>query len=83
MHLKGEVYTWAEVVPYPEKGDVLLDGGWDNFKEVKEGQKMGTVDGEPIFAPVDGYMIFPNYTRVKVQDTVRPKEPLSFDEENS
>jgi predicted deacylase len=72
--IKGDVFTWAEVVPYPENGDVELDRGWDNFKEIKEGQKMGSVDGEPILAPCDGYMIFPNYTRVKIQDTGRPKE---------
>lgn len=71
---KGEVYTWAEVVPYPEEGQVELDRGWDNFKEIKEGQRMGTLDGAEMTAPCDGYMIFPNYTKVTHQNPVRPKE---------
>jgi succinylglutamate desuccinylase len=72
--LKGDVYTWEQVVPYPEHGEVFLDSGWDNFKSVKEGKRMGTVDGKELYAPCDGFMIFPNYTKIAPKDLSRPKE---------
>ena len=70
----GEIYTWANVVPYPESGRVLLDQGWDNFKTISKGQRMGMIDSSILEAPCDGYMIFPNYTIVGSSDTIRPKE---------
>lgn len=56
-----EIYTWAGVVPWPEEGFVDLDEGWTNFKPVEAGQRMGTVDGKPLVAPVGGRMLFPKY----------------------
>ncbi len=56
-----ELYTWAEIMPWPETGMVDLDEGWTNFKDVEEGQRLGTVDGKPLLAPVGGRMLFPKY----------------------
>ncbi len=56
-----ELYTWAQIVAWPERGFVDLDEGWTNFREVTEGQRLGTVDGEPLLAPVSGRMLFPKY----------------------
>lgn len=38
-----------------------LKEGFENFQSVKAGDIMGSVDGEPIEAPIDGKVIFPKY----------------------
>lgn len=71
-HADAEIYTWAEVLPYPE-GDAFLDDGWENFNFVKKGQRLGYQDGEEILAPVSGPILFPKYIR-EASNGVRPKE---------
>lgn len=69
----GDIYTWEQVVSYPEQGVVSLDEGWDNFSPIKQGQRMGTAGSQPFYAPASGYMIFPNYTPL-VAGARRPAE---------
>jgi succinylglutamate desuccinylase len=71
-----ELYTWAEVVPWPAKGVVTLEPGWDNFAEVKAGQRLGTVDGVALAALKAGRMLFPKYLTPEQQAalTSRPTE---------
>jgi succinylglutamate desuccinylase len=71
-----ELYTWAEVVAWPESGVVTLEPGWDNFAEVSAGQKLGTVDGKPLLAPKAGRMLFPKYLTPEQQRALasRPTE---------
>lgn len=71
----GEVYTWADIVPFPAAGKVQLDEGWHNFKPILKGQKMGAHDSFDLLASSDGYMMFPNYTEVSENQTLaRPSE---------
>lgn len=65
------IYTWEEVIPYPE-GDAKLDEGWYNFKQVEKGQRLGEVNGQDLVAPVSGPVIFPKYLRQAGES--RPKE---------
>lgn len=71
---KGEIYTWAEIVTYPQEGLVELDEGWDNFDKIEAGQRMGSMNSEEMIAPRSGYMIFPNYTKINSSMQCRPKE---------
>ncbi len=67
----GEIYTWAKVYGYPE-GDVVLEPGWENFKEVKTGQKIGSINGESILSDHDGRILFASYPRNDV--STKPAE---------
>jgi hypothetical protein len=58
---KAPVYTWAEIVPYPDTGAPVLDPGWHNFKLVNQGQRIGSFDGRELLAPVTGPVLFPKY----------------------
>lgn len=66
-----EIYTWAEVLPFPN-GDAKLDEGWYNFRKVEKGQRMGEVNGEDLLAPIGGPILFPKY--IHHPEQARPKE---------
>lgn len=57
-----EIYTWGEVVAWPD-GEASLDEGWYNFKEVKAGERLGVVDGQALFAQASGPVLFPKYPK--------------------
>jgi succinylglutamate desuccinylase len=59
-HTPGEIYTFAETIPWPD-GHVQLDPGWNNFMPITKGQRLGTRDNTPILAPTSGFMLFPKY----------------------
>lgn len=58
---EAEIYTWGEVLPFPEKG--CLDEGWHNFRSVEKGQKIGTCKDGDLKAGVSGKILFPKYLR--------------------
>jgi len=70
----GVVYTWSEVVSYPE-GEVLLNEGIHNFDELKQGENFGVCDGKNLSAATGGVVMFPKY--IKSGDP-RPKELIRF-----
>lgn len=72
----GELYTWAEIAPWPERGYVELRADWNNFDRVQLGEVIGTIDQEPILAQNAGRMLFPKYLTREEQAalTVRPTE---------
>lgn len=72
----GELYTWSDVIRWPDEGIVELREGWNNFSVVKEGEVLGTVDGQPLVARHGGRILFPKYlTRdQQAQLTTRPTE---------
>ena len=57
----GSIYTWAEIVPYPQTGKPVLDAGWHNFAPVAQGQRIGSFAGKDICAGESGFMLFPKY----------------------
>jgi succinylglutamate desuccinylase len=71
-----EIYTWAEIVPWPENGMVQLDMGWTNFKKVEKGQRLGEVDGLVISSKGEGRILFPKYLTPEQQSAKagRPTE---------
>jgi predicted deacylase len=72
----GELYSWSEVIRWPDQGIVDLRDGWNNFGEVAAGESIGTVDGRPIYVKEGGRILFPKYlTRdQQAQLTTRPTE---------
>jgi hypothetical protein len=73
---EAEIYTWADIMPWPAAGTVALDEGWYNFRDVARGQRLGTLDGKPLLATVDGKMLFPKYLTAEQQRQLesRPTE---------
>lgn len=71
-----EIYTWSDIMPWPERGIVHLDPGWTNFRKVEKGQKLGEVDGSPIYSRAEGRVLFPKYLTPEQQSakTGRPAE---------
>lgn len=67
----ARVYTWAEVIDYPE-GSAALDEGWYNFRQVSKGERLGYCEDGEIIAQVSGPVLFPKY--VKSANDPRPKE---------
>lgn len=57
----GELYTWAEIAPWPEGMYVELRPHWRNFDLVQENDHIATVDGQAMFAKTAGRMLFPKY----------------------
>jgi hypothetical protein len=55
------IYTWGEIVPYPQTGEPVLDIGWHNFKIVKAGERLGCFQGHDIKATTTGPVLFPKY----------------------
>lgn len=72
----GELYTWSEIIRWPDQGIVDLREGWINFGAVAAGESLGTVDGRPIHVKEGGRILFPKYlTRdQQAQLTTRPTE---------
>lgn len=68
-----ELFTWAEVIPYPKAEDARLDEGWYNFRWVEKGQRLGIDNGQEISAPCSGPILFPKYLR-ESSGHQRPKE---------
>jgi succinylglutamate desuccinylase len=66
-----EIYTWAQVLPFPD-GDAGLDEGWYNFRQVEKGQRLGLANGQEIRAEASGPILFPKY--VTSPEQTRPKE---------
>ena len=67
-----EIFTWAEVIPFPD-GSASLDEGWYNFQWVEEGQRLGFKEDEEILAPCAGPILFPKYIR-ESSGPQKPKE---------
>jgi len=75
---EADLYTWASIVPWPETGFVELIEGLENFREVRSGEPLGVVDGQPLLATGDGKILFPKYLtrQQQSQQTSRPTEVL-------
>jgi succinylglutamate desuccinylase len=58
---KAPIFTWGEIIPYPQTGSPVLDPGWHNFKHVKAGERLGEFSGKVITASVSGPVLFPKY----------------------
>jgi predicted deacylase len=57
----GEIFTFSEIVPWPDGGVVALNKGFFNFMEVKPGESIGKVGEMPIKVKEGGRIIFPKY----------------------
>ena len=66
-----KIYTWSEVFPYPEEGEVILKEDLINFSFFQKGEELGKHEGLAIKASEEGFLLFPKY--VKSSDP-RPKE---------
>ena len=55
------IYTWGEIIPYPQTGEPVLDKGWHNFKIAKAGERVGAFNGQDVVATVTGPVLFPKY----------------------
>lgn len=71
---QGDIFTWAEIVPWPAQGFVELKEGWNNFQDVEHGTQLGLVGGQPLLAPTSGKILFPKYLPREAQETSRPRE---------
>lgn len=72
----GDIFTWHKTVPYP-KEHVDLKPGWRNFADIQEGDEIGRYNGQPIYAPVSGTVLFPKYlSKEEHQTLARPPEEL-------
>ena len=72
----GELYTWAEIVAWPETGYVELRPEWNNFDCIEQGESLGTIDGKQMPAHHAGRILFPKYLTRDEQAklTSRPTE---------
>lgn len=72
----GELYTWADIAPWPEGAYVELRPDWQNFAFVQARDQIGFVDGQPLLAATAGRMLFPKYLTRDEQAalTSRPTE---------
>jgi hypothetical protein len=75
---EADLYTWASIVPWPQTGFVELIEGLENFRDVRSGEHLGVVDGQPLLATGDGKILFPKYLtrQQQSQQTSRPTEVL-------
>lgn len=71
------IYTWAEVMPYPNTGAPVLDQGWTNFATVTKGQRLGVFQDQEVLAPVDGWLLFPKYPDRKADGTFGLSPPAA------
>lgn len=73
---EGELYTWAEIMPWPDGDHVELVDGLTNFKDLAPGAAIGTVDGAPITVKSGGRVLFPKYMTREQQRVMesRPTE---------
>ncbi len=54
------LYTWRDIVPYPET-QVRLHPGLVNFQAIEAGQELGRLPGGPLRASACGYLMVPKY----------------------
>lgn len=76
---KAPIYTWGEIVPYPDTGSPVLDPGWSNFIAVEAGQKIGSFQERDICTTTAGLILFPKYPDVPtsgVYPNVKPAAEL-------
>lgn len=60
MPAEREILRLVDVTDFEHPGD-HFSRNWDSFDPVKAGELIGTRhDGEPVTAPDDGFMVFPN-----------------------
>jgi succinylglutamate desuccinylase len=71
QHANDRVYTWGQVIAYPE-GDAQLDQGWYNFKQVQAGQRLGHSEFGEIVSDASGPILFPKYGTYQANS--KPKE---------
>ena len=73
-----DLYTWASILPWPERGYVELIDGLDNFRDVHLGEQLGRIQDQPLLATVAGKLLFPKYLSKEQQalQTTRPTEIL-------
>lgn len=74
--MPSEIYTWAEIMPWPEQGYVDLVPNLRNFKDVELGEVIGTVNGKSIVTGHAGKILFPKYLTREQQAALvsRPTE---------
>jgi succinylglutamate desuccinylase len=70
------LWTWDEIVPYPETDRKVLDDGWFNFKVVHGGDRLGEWNGQILKAKNGGAVLFPKYP-LKKNSNVDTKIPPS------
>ncbi|MDD9952009.1 MAG: succinylglutamate desuccinylase/aspartoacylase family protein [Zetaproteobacteria bacterium] len=56
-----QVFSWAQVVEFPEHRDILLKPGLMNFSPVAAGEQLGVLAGEAFYAQQAGAALFPIY----------------------
>ena len=57
----GNLYTWAATKTVRPEDKASLREGWYNFCPVKEGEVLGSLNGQPLRAESSGCMLFPQY----------------------
>jgi predicted deacylase len=71
---KGPIFSWEAIVEWPAAGNPVLDPGWHNFLKVNKGEKLGMMDGKPIFAVASGRILFAKYLDSALGSARRPTE---------
>jgi len=71
------LYTWGEIVPYPETGEPVLTPGWHNFKIAGAGETLGVFKGQPIKASVTGPVLFPKYPDPQADGSYASERPAA------
>lgn len=72
----GDIFTWSEIIAWPESGLIELTPGLTNFTHFDAGESIGTCDGKPIKLRNGGRIIFPKYVDLETQKgfQTRPAE---------
>lgn len=72
---RGNIFTWSEVIPYPQTGTVEPTRGTINFQKVNQGFQLAQWNGNPIYTSTSGRLLFPTYIRAQDGDqSLRPCE---------
>lgn len=71
------IYTWGEIIPYPNTGQPVLNPGWHNFRTVKAGEVLGMFNGSAIKASVSGPVLFPKYPDPRPDGTYAETPPAA------
>ncbi len=73
---EGDIYTWAEILPWPDGAYVELVDDLTNFKELAPGARLGLVDGRELVTRTGGRILFPKYMTREAQQAMetRPTE---------
>lgn len=67
------IYTWHEIIPYPQSGVVALVPGLENFQHITAGTLIARHDDKNITAAVSGRILFPKYVRAGTPEAEGPK----------